>query len=94
MTDIINLENLPYPMFETTEEEKEELRIALFGGYTHLCNRTDMGSLKFKIIKAITPSSTLEGYFGRNGGFSYYFEDHGREVRNIWINKLIAYKGE
>jgi len=98
MTDIINteisLQDLPFPMFETTEEEKEELRDALFSQKTHLCNRIDMQSLKFKIREVLNGMSTLEGYFDRNGDFPYFFEDHGHEVRNIWIKKLLAYKGE
>ena len=90
MTDINNLEDLPYPMFETTEEEKEELRRALRCMFIHLCNRVESRALKRKIREAISPYEVLESYLKRDGLFSAY----GFQLRDIWINKLLAYKGE
>ena len=90
MTDIINLEDLPFPMFETTEEEKEELREALSCPATHLCNRVGSLGMKNKIRKALYPDRILEGYLDRDD----IFGECRHQLRNIWINKLLAYKGE
>ena len=90
MTDIINLEDLPFPMFETTEEEKEELREALSCPATHLCNRVGSLGMKNKIRKALYPHRILESCLERDD----IFGENRHQLRNIWINKLLAYKGE
>jgi len=100
----IDLENLPYPMFETTEEEKMILRDVLDStNYEHLCNRVTAyryeplretcAKLLVKIRGAINSCDTLEGYFYTMPD-GYNFCEHGFELRNIWIRKLLEYAGE
>lgn len=97
------LENLPYPMFETTEEEKECLRMASqlisdrdFNYF--LCNilEYDVGGdiacgLKSKVFGSVKEDFTLSDYLGVG-----HNEDDAlhAELRRIWIRKLLAYKPE
>jgi len=105
MTDIINLEDLPYPMFETTEEEKEELREVLkvypIGGSSWLCDYTE-GSLRLKIQKSLEDieHAFITGYVYEQAQLEFemsydtFLYQYRYEVRKIWINKLLAYEGE
>lgn len=97
------LESLPYPMFETTDEEKECLITALglisdrdFNYF--LCNILDYDvggdiayGLKGKVFGSVKEDSTLSDYLGLG-----YNEDDAlhAELRRIWIRNLLAYKGE
>jgi hypothetical protein len=97
------LENLPYPMFETTEEEKECLRMAL-GFITEenynyfLCHILDYEvgediacGLKGKVFGSVKKHFTLSDYLGL--GHNKDDALHA-ELRRIWIRKLLAYKPE
>ena len=106
MTDIINLEDLPFPMFETTEEEKEELhrviRVMQIGGTDSyfICNtlRDRFNNLRTKINYALEGNGTLNDYLDSKIGGEYYSSRVCDELllslRVIWVNKLLAYKGE
>jgi hypothetical protein len=107
MTDIINLENLHYPMFETTEEEKEELREVLkiypnaYSG-AWLCQYVG-NSLQIKIGESLiaTDHAFISSYIydqiqsdSLGIGYETFLELYKYEVRIVWINKLIDYEGE
>ena len=97
------LESLPYPMFETTEEEKECLQMALslvqeeYYNY-FLCHILDhkIGGdiacgLRDKVFGSVKEDYTLSDHLKLGG--------HGddalhAELRRIWIRKLLAYKPE
>lgn len=98
------LESLPYPMFETTEEEKECLKLALqlisdYARSHFLCIivQYDVGmdcgnELRDKI------EDTLGGYGGKTLdtflGLSGLKPTEMAELRRIWIRKLLAHKSE
>ena len=92
----IDLESLPYPMFTTTEEEKECLRAVshnLNGSKYFLCNLViacSMWGLVDKIVHSLEGNSHLSGYL------DYYPDNHDdmAEMRRIWIRKLLEYTGE
>lgn len=99
----IDLESLPYPMFTTTEGEKECLRkalphiaeegreyfLCLLVTYTidHPCGR----ELREKIEQVIGGHYTLSDCLGL--GDSEDDVIHA-ELRRIWIRKLLEYTGE
>lgn len=98
------LESLPYPIFETTGEEKLILRDLIDNtNYAHLCTRVAdyryksiseaCGELTRKIQGAINFCHTLEHYLDPMPD-DYSFCEHGFELRNIWIRKLLAYNPE
>jgi len=107
MTDIINLEDLPFPMFKTTEGEKEELREALSGiimlpshsSNYFLCHHVRSQSLLSKIRCLITDDLyTLSDYLDFKVGGNFFCNEatyeFNKELRATWINKLLAYKGD
>ena len=97
------LENLPYPMFKTTEGEKACLMEALpfirVGDYNyflcHILEFTITGEvaleLKTKVMNAAGEHYTLSDYLG----LGHHEDDtlHA-ELRRIWIHKLLAYSPE
>ena len=97
------LENLSYPMFKTNWYEKLLLRECLHRDLPFLCWRLNRLLLptcffKAKVISSVGVGShsTLEGYFIRNStAVSLQFSVlNSCTLRNIWIRKLLAYKGE
>lgn len=94
---IIPLEDLPYPMFKTTEREKQELRRALKAKGSHfLCTRINLPSLEEKIDNALGGSGTLSGYLYDGcslvWGTQVDWLSGDRELRDIWVRKLLKYK--
>jgi phospholipid N-methyltransferase len=106
------LESLPYPIFETTEEEKETLKLALSPHFStfFLCVRlrslgfSENRELVNKVRESLRDEEVLE-YFLFGGADNYellpsvqkaYLDNNNTayELRNIWIRKLLAYKGE
>lgn len=84
----MNFEDLNYPLFETTKEEKEQLsriRNILSERNFFLCNilwddiSTRHSPLRQKIKDAIGDTNTHE---------------ESIILRKIWIDKLLAYEGE
>lgn len=104
------LESLPYPMFKTTGEEKEILKLATANNFSSffLCIRLNRLGAKRTLVEKVRNSlqdeEVLE-YFLFGGMESYeslpsakkdYLNTYevACELRNIWIRKLLAYKGE
>lgn len=97
------LESLPYPMFKTTEEEKECLRTALSfmkeQRYDYfLCHILyySVGGgvahrLKDKVFGSVKEDYTLSDYLGLGHNTD---DTLHAELRRIWIRKLLAYKPE
>lgn len=93
----IALADLPYPMFKTTEREKQELRRALEVKGSHfLCLRINLPSLEEKIDNALCGNGTLSGYLYDKSpsvwGTDIDWLMGHREVRDIWVRKLLEYK--
>lgn len=93
----IPLEDLPYPMFKTTEREKQELRRALEVKGSHfLCSRINLPSLEEKIDSALCGNGTLSGYLYDKSpsvwGADVDWLAGNREIRDIWVSKLLEYK--
>ena len=99
----IDLEGLDYPMFKTTIVEKYYLKKALCmkNPTYYLCLR--LSSLKSptrlldKIKIALCQDSTLSGYLEFPHHFIYgeqTIETILIELRNVWIRKLLEYKGD
>lgn len=97
------LESLKYPMFETTEQEKELLRearkfISAENSRYFLCRilrfqvkpACAYGDLILKIREKLGTEHTLTKYLG----LSYLDSEECAELRRIWIDKLLEYKGE
>ena len=94
----IALEDLPYPMFKTTEREKQELRRALKVKGSHfLCSRINLPSLEEKIDNALCGNGTLSGYLYDKSpsvwGIDVDWLVGNREIRDILVRKLLEYKG-
>ena len=102
----IDLESLPYPMFETTEEEKGWLRVVypLLTGKDnnyYLCCALDdtfgydlVKELLDKILSSLDGCLSLTSHFGQFGyHFQFTFKARA-ELRKIWIRKLLEYTGE
>ena len=100
--DKLDLEQLPYPMFKTNWYEKLILRKALrVKDIEFLCVRINTyvcpllpDSLLYKVHSACNGLLTGHLY---NKGIKWPSElpERGRvELRNIWIKKLLEYKGE
>ena len=104
------LENLPYPMFETTKEEKEFLELAATKHFDtpFLCVRLSILNasleLRNKAKESLKDYDILE-YFLFGGADNYgNLPKKQRDcidsyegmykLRNIWIRKLLAYKPE
>lgn len=97
------LENLSYPMFETTEEEKECLQIALsfikdqrydyfLCHILYYCVGGEVAHrLKNRVFESVKEAYTLSDHLGLGNN-----EDDALHVnlRRIWIRKLLAYKPE
>jgi hypothetical protein len=99
----IDLESLPYPMFETTEGEKDCLREAL--PYiteedreyflclivTHTINNACGRALREKIKQVIGEHYALPDCLGLGDNEDDVMH---AELRRIWIRKLLEYTGE
>jgi hypothetical protein len=98
----IDLESLPYPMFTTTEEEKECLReayhfIKVYNADFFLCLilKDIVGGMASHKI-----TDKIQKIFGYDGTLNSYLEQGGvdfrqsAEMRRIWIRKLLKYTGE
>lgn len=97
------LESLPYPIFETTEEEKvclmEALPLLREEDYNYfLCHILECRvggevalKLKTKVSRAVGECYTLSDCLG----LGHHKDDtlHA-ELRRIWIRKLLAYSPE
>lgn len=97
--DIINL---PYPMFETTEQEKKLLRKAelhiadtskdmlwLCNALSEVSTYTENARLKNKISASIHGRSSLLYHLN----ITVESEIEARYIRRVWITKLLNYKG-
>ena len=101
--DGVSLEHLPYPMFETTEEEKECLLLAMrfIKEEDHnyfLCHilEYDVGGyiaygLREELSSSIGLHFTLSDYLGLGENIN---DTIHAEIRRIWIRKLLEYKEE
>ena len=103
----IDLESLPYPMFETTGEEKEVLREALLliSEYRYsyfLCliveHRTSLdcrAELRTKIENSLKEGSEYEApTLDEFFGLVDVTPTMMADLRRIWIRKLLEYTGE
>lgn len=95
------LESLPYPMFETNWYERMLLRKALRMKGSFLCNRLKTGVLlftsaylRYKVVMSLCGWDHLEGYLYHQTKQTAIYQTEGYKLRNIWIRKLLAYKGE
>jgi hypothetical protein len=96
----VSLEDLPYPMFKTTRGEKSLLKMALESNKSiYLCIRLaylslPTSSLRNKIEISLNKGS-LFTYLYRDKNIPLSYDKHNTsELRNIWIRKLLEYKGE
>lgn len=98
------LENLPYPMFNTTKEEKDCLygimtRISPKDRDYFLCILLEhttrltpvIEALKDKIKQSVGEHYTLSDLLGLG---DIECDELQAELRRIWIRKLLEYKGE
>jgi hypothetical protein len=97
------LESLPYPMFKTNWYEKMLLRKALKIQSCFLCNRLSyiylpILSLKSKVLLSIGGGAynSLNQYLHECGNSEFLLCSDLTDcnLRNIWIRKLLTYKGE
>ena len=93
-----DLENLPYPMFKTTWYEKRILRKALTEKNSkYLCHRIKYGVRPFFEARLVQKVHDYSGghlalKLSNILGMSYVIDTP--ELRDIWIKKLLDYKGE
>lgn len=96
---LYDIENFPYPMFKTNIWEKFLLRRSIYVDSTFLCVRLADMSFSKGLIKKIElylrdddGDNTLDSYlWGKGADLN---NCNKREMRTIWANKLISYKGE
>jgi len=104
------MESLKYPMFTTTPEEKlilEKVLSTEFETFFLCIKLRGLGApltLRMKVRDSIKDECALEYYlFGGVEAYEslptdikdfYNTYDNANELRNIWIRKLLAYKGE
>jgi hypothetical protein len=98
----IDLESLPYPMFKTTQEEKDCLRFVLpyltdddYGFF--LCNILEHYAPSTKIVNGLVGKIgvVLAGYRMLCAYLRVYLEpEQDAELRRIWVRKLLTYTGE
>jgi len=98
----LNLDDLPYPMFETTEQEKVWLQLvspqlsAKNSDYYLCCILNDVlgedvvVDLVDKVQSSLDDCLSLVSYLG-----AFYISNSEKVLlRQIWIRKLLEYKGE
>ena len=92
------LENLPYPMFKTNWYEKRILNKALNEtNSTYLCHRIKYEVRPFfntDLIEKVQKCSEGQLASKLATTVEMMYQINTAELRNIWIRKLLAYKGE
>lgn len=109
MTESIDLQNLPYPMFELSKAEIEALKKAHrliqseASGMRYLCTVLQLwvgnpSLLVGKIQKSLNGDFTLNGYLNEEVQTETNFHEVGHyinfQLRLIWIEKLLAQTGD